>query len=245
MSICPECKVRENDVSLKELHKCPFCEREFCATHLDPKLAFFSANFEIKKIRDQNYRKMVENEINIAEAHPCIPYTKKRIEEIRYENQKTSEKLSQTLDKLKEKSPITQRIVESTEKKYLGNEKTKNRRAFPIKKITGLFSLLIIICALLWQAPLIISYIPQLSYTKITLPTGADVPYTINNIQYVFRYGLSFLQDNHLRVWAGSTVNPEVFIVSTEGARYTAFALEIIISEIHSDYIVILVKPLS
>jgi hypothetical protein len=63
--------------------------------------------------------------------------------------------------------------------------------------------------------------------------------------EYSFRYG-GILGDNPnlLQVWSGNNAFPKEFSV-TEGATYSAFAIQIKISEVHPDYIVILVKHLT
>jgi len=97
--ICPECKVRNGDDSEKELYKCPLCGREFCANHLDPKLAFFSARFNISKVKDRQYREELMKELNKENAHPCVPYTRKRLNELDQERRRRLEKISEFLDK--------------------------------------------------------------------------------------------------------------------------------------------------
>jgi hypothetical protein len=95
----------------------------------------------------------------------------------------------------------------------------------------------------------LIPLIQQSAYTKLTLPIGTFVPYNLKEgsayPEYNFRYG-GVLGDNPnlLQVWPGSSQSPKEFSV-VEGATYTAFAIEIKISEVHSDYIVILIKHLT
>jgi len=99
--ICPECKVRNGDDSEKELYKCPLCGREFCSDHLNPKLAFFSARFNISEIKDVEYRVQLRRELEKENAHPCVPYTRKRLNELDQERRMRLEKLSEALDKSK------------------------------------------------------------------------------------------------------------------------------------------------
>jgi hypothetical protein len=87
----------------------------------------------------------------------------------------------------------------------------------------------------------------QQTDTKLTLPKGSFVYYTQQgSTSYTLRYGgLQGDQPTLFQVWAGAnTAFPESFTF-VQGSTYTAFSLQITISEIHSDYIVILVKPLS
>jgi len=97
--ICPECKVRDNDPSEKELNECPLCGRSFCLRHLDPRLAWFSARFKISEIiKDPVYRKLLEKELNLQNGHPCIPYTQRRLEELRLEQRRAIEMFNRLLD---------------------------------------------------------------------------------------------------------------------------------------------------
>ena len=97
--VCPECKVRNNDPSQKELYKCPLCGREFCADHLDPKFAFFSARFKISEsIKDPIIRKIIEEELKVETGHPCVPYTKRRLEELRLAQKQTAEIFNRLLN---------------------------------------------------------------------------------------------------------------------------------------------------
>lgn len=118
-----------------------------------------------------------------------------------------------------------------------------------MEKIVTVIVLIGIIGIIILLAPNIASIIQQSTYTKLTLPIGTSVPYNQQEgsayPEYTFRYG-SLLGDNPnlLQVWSGNNAFPKEFSV-IDGATYTAFAIEIKISEVHPDYIVILVKPLS
>ena len=99
--ICPECKVRNRDDSEKELFRCPFCGREFCSYHLNPKLAFFSARFKLSAIKDAEYREQLRKELEKENAHPCVPYTIKRLNELDQKRRLRLERISEFLDKSK------------------------------------------------------------------------------------------------------------------------------------------------
>jgi len=161
MSVCPECH-RENDDSIKELHKCPLCEREFCSKHIDPKLAFFSASFHTDYVTNKEYRLLIEKEIRRVDAHPCVPYTNKRIEEIRYENERLFERLknawtnenNQPLDKKlpvvrttpKNSQELPEVIIKTSEKIPEITKKPEKKSSIGITKyLVALFIFLIII----------------------------------------------------------------------------------------------------
>ena len=114
-----------------------------------------------------------------------------------------------------------------------------------MEKIIAVISLIGIIGIIILLAPNIASIIQQSNYTKLTLPIGAFVYSNQQDVQYTFRYG-GLLADKPslLQVWVSGSAFPKDLSVS-EGATYTVYAIEIKISEVHADYIVILVKPLS
>lgn len=104
---------------------------------------------------------------------------------------------------------------------------------------------LALIGIIIWVAPLI----QQSAYTKLTLPIGTSVAYNQQQgsayPEYTFRYGGVFSDSpNLLQVWSGSNAFPKEFSV-VKGTTYTAWAIEIVISEVHPDYIEILVKHLT
>lgn len=110
--------------------------------------------------------------------------------------------------------------------------------------------LIVVIAVLLYFAyPSLNSTIQQMGYDKLTLPIGTIVPYNQQNSnsypEYSFRYG-SLLGDNpnRLQVWSGNNPFPKDFTVS-EGATYTAFAVEIKITEVNPEYIVLGIRHLS
>jgi len=132
-------------------------------------------------------------------------------------------------------------------------EKTTTKKPFPVKKVIGGFLVVIIVGALLWYAPIIISYIQNLSsstnssnepYTELTL---RDLPITeVNNTviefgdtEYSFRY-----LGGYLMVYAPFQSKQ---YISSEGKTYNDLGIEIKVSKVSSDYIsnyiIILVKP--
>lgn len=110
----------------------------------------------------------------------------------------------------------------------------------------GVILTIAVIGIVFWLVPLI----QQSAYTKLTLPIGTSVPYNQQEgnayPEYTFRYG-GMLADspNSLAVWAGNNNAFGKGVTVIEGATYTVFAIEIKISEVHPDYIVILVKHLT
>jgi hypothetical protein len=114
-----------------------------------------------------------------------------------------------------------------------------------MKRIVAVVVLLGVVGIIVLLAPNIGSLLQQSGYTKLTLPIGAFVYSTQEDVQYTFRYG-GLLSDKPslLQVWVYGNAFPEDLSIR-EGATFNVFAIEVKISEIHADYIVILVKPLS
>lgn len=117
------------------------------------------------------------------------------------------------------------------------------------KTIVTIIATLALITTLVGIIIWIVPHIQQSAYTKLTLPIGSFVSYNPqegnSNLEYTFRYGGPLGDEpDLLQVWAENNILPKEFSV-IKGATYTAFAIEIIISEVHQEYIVILVKPLS
>lgn len=85
LGICPECRARHSDATKKQLYECNLCKTFFCETHLEPRLVFCSARFLAIRIKDLQYRREVEADMSKDYAHPCRPYTEKRVYEMAVE----------------------------------------------------------------------------------------------------------------------------------------------------------------
>lgn len=123
--------------------------------------------------------------------------------------------------------------------------KPKSRRHFPIGKVIGLSLLIVLVGVFLWNAPTIISTVQNLfsqsSYTKLTLVVGQYTVYDHGDNHYVFAWRLLLADSPNLFV-VSTGFQTQTFS-TTQGATYTSLGLEIKVSEVHTDYIVLLVKP--
>jgi len=146
-----------------------------------------------------------------------------------------------------------------TSKKKITSEGVQSKRR-PIKKIIGVFTVVVIIGLLLWNAPTIISYIQNLSsptnssnesYTELTLRNLpiSEINATIiefGDTEYYFSYQIIGMipMGHYLHVHA--PFQSKTYI-PTEGETYSDLGIEIKVSKVGSDYIsnyiVILVKP--
>jgi hypothetical protein len=114
----------------------------------------------------------------------------------------------------------------------------------------------VIVGVLLWFAPTIIStvqnFFSQSSYTKVTVPISGLLPapteVDIGNNKYLFVYvnasSLYPTTPHNQTIGVTSTSGQYEYYPATVGATYEALGLEIKISEVHSDYVVLLVKSL-
>jgi len=124
------------------------------------------------------------------------------------------------------------------------SEKVETRKHFPIKKVVGFSLAIVIIGVLVWQMPTIISHLQnyslESSYTKLTLSSSSTVNFTsitFGEMEYSFEYsynGLLLVSNSLLET---RTYNP------VNGSVYIDIGIEIKVSEVYSDHIIIFVKP--
>ena len=101
---------------------------------------------------------------------------------------------------------------------------------------------IVIIGSLVYFSPNILSYVQQSQYTTLTLPLNQWVTYK----QYSISYHYDIFNDQN-ELWVaptGTEGSTETFTVN-QNANYTAFNLEIKITDVHSDNIVISIKQTS
>jgi hypothetical protein len=111
--------------------------------------------------------------------------------------------------------------------------------------------LIILVCVIILCFVVFLSYITkgphdyfyEGGYTKITVIQGQPSTFETGDGGYIFRYetNQSFILINGLidTPFSSSQVFP-----TTEGSSYIAFQLEMNVSEVHSDYFVLVVKLL-
>src|SRR4030067_328682 len=114
LDVCPECKHREGDSSEKRLFQCRYCERWFCESHLEPRLAVIR-DFN-KIIKDKEWRDLVEEDWKREDGHPDYAYTKERFDELKIEKEVIRAKISAFLDK----SRAYRKIVPVEQKHMVG-----------------------------------------------------------------------------------------------------------------------------
>jgi len=147
-------------------------------------------------------------------------------------------------------SPIAENRTES-------REKPKTGKPFPVKKAIGLVLGAIIIGALLWYTPTIISYIQNLSSQYPTNPSdGSYISLTFRDMmndtatiefgdtEYTFYYS-GVISGDILDVW--TFIGGSNLYTLHKGDIYRDFGIEIKVSDLNSDYVskyvVILIKP--
>jgi len=126
---------------------------------------------------------------------------------------------------------------------------------FNSKKKTLLYELLIIgfliavgVAVLVWQAPAISSFFQSSNgsdsrYTTLSLVSGTSQTYQHNGDSYVFSYRMSPSDESGLFYVAKNLEQTRSF-PAVAGAVYSDLGLEIKVSTVTQDLMVVLVKPL-
>jgi len=99
LDVCPECKVKEEESSKKQLFQCRYCERWFCKRHLEPRLAVIRDFKTLMK--DTSWRNIIEKETRRKNGHPDFAYTRERLHELKTEKAIVGAKITSLLDKSK------------------------------------------------------------------------------------------------------------------------------------------------
>lgn len=96
--ICVECKVRNNDALEKELHQCPYCGREFCVNHQNPKPVCIPKFGVI--VKNKELEAVFRKESEIEGKHPCFQYTFQRFREEKLEEEKQRQLRKEASDRM-------------------------------------------------------------------------------------------------------------------------------------------------
>lgn len=251
---CVECCVRDRDSSEKKVYRCELCDRWFCEKHFEPRLAFirsYQAIDDSPEIRGLYYTEMQRQD-----GHPDFEYSRRKFVELDIEEQRRSELIKEAFDRMNahyKGKPKPKSIPELKEENYQPTErdlqiyeKPRTRRPFPTKKVAGILLAVVVIGALLWYAPTIISFIQNSSYTKLTLTKNSSTfpnstTLTFGNIDYSFSY---VWQNNQYFLSVGDSIlEGKSYPQPTNSSVYRDFGLEIKVSEADSNQIVLLVKP--
>ena len=105
------------------------------------------------------------------------------------------------------------------------------RKPFPIKKIIGI----ILIVVMIGSVVLIVLGVQNEGYTKVTINNYSAANINLGGKAYLFKY-----YPPQLAIIPVGVVIDQV----VQGTTYRYSDLEVKVSEVHSDYIVLLVKPL-
>ena len=211
----PKCEYCDKEIFLP--FKCPYCGGYFCSEH------------------------------RLPEKHECSSLPKKPL----FWYQKQRQNIARTEYP---KKTVKEGKFFFTKEKQPEIEHKGTKRKIPVKKVVALSVVAVILVVVLWNAPLIIStiqnYFAQFSYTEVRVLAGMPKDIEIEGNKYVFTYkckDILFpdLSDDKFYVFVGLTKEAYKGFPLIEGEKYDAFGIEIIVSKIHSDYIVLLVKPIS
>jgi len=266
-----ECCVRDNDFSQKKVYRCELCERWFCERHIEPRLAFIrdlkrGDSPEVKALyhkemqREDGHpdfeysrRKFAELDIEEKRRSELMEEALNRMN-ARYGGRHAIPTFTPKLPK----EDITKEDYPSKEHDFLAYDtpKTKPRRAIPIKKIVGASMVLVILGIFLWYGPTIVSMIQNLSsqnandkdssYTRLTLIKNASTfpnftTLAFGDIDYSFSY--VWQNNQYFLLVSNSILEGKSYSQPTNGSVYRDIGMEIKVSEVYSNRIVLLVKP--
>jgi len=83
-----------------KLYRCKLCGNYFCKKHSSPKVVSMLHNYLRK---EPELAIFFDKERERKNAHPCFPFTRKKIEEIKAKERESYEKLFESLDKMRGK----------------------------------------------------------------------------------------------------------------------------------------------
>ncbi len=114
--------------------------------------------------------------------------------------------------------------------------------------IIALAMVVLVIVVLAWEAPAISSFLQGVEdqntgYTQLSLVAGVSQTYKHGNDSYVFSYSLQPSDNSGLFYAAKNSVETRSF-PAVAGAVYSDLGLEMKVSSVTSDLMVLLVKPL-
>jgi|GEM_PF-5503654 len=145
--ICPECKIRDGDSTIKKLYRCPYCGRWFCEKHIRPKMV--TLRDAIDKIEDPTLKDKILEEWRKPDGHPDTAYTLKYYEDLERKKKEEERMFFEALEKLrsiKEERDFERYVDEKTIKenrRYITNKKM--RKNIPILLFIFLFIILVIL----------------------------------------------------------------------------------------------------
>lgn len=265
LDVCPVCKAKEGVSSRKRVYQCSYCERWFCKKHLKPKVSLFSPT-QIT-IKDSAWMNFVEREWKTKDGHPDDVYTKEKMGELGEVEEVSRAKptrVKSSLTKTSVNCPQcdSERImVTASGEQYdalecldckfkwkhfkftVHEERQERKKKIPIKKIAVLLTFLVILFVIVLNGPIIYSafqnFIQQSSYTKVTVVEGQVAEVEFDDNEYVF----VIMGETSDRFLVITPLGEAKLFDIVEDAVYSDLGIEIVVSEVHSDYIVLLVKP--
>lgn len=110
-------------------------------------------------------------------------------------------------------------------------EQPRARKPFPIKKIIVILLIVVITGSIVW----IVLSVQNYGYTRLTISNFTAATIKFGDKTYIFKY-----YPPELAIIPVGAIIDHVI----QGATYRYSGLEVRISEVHSDYIILLVKPL-
>jgi len=260
LDICPVCKVNEEVSSRKKVFQCSYCERWFCKKHLEPRVSVFCpAQVTIK---DSAWKKFIERDWKNKDGHPDYVYTREKTKELEVKvevaNARQRVRSSPTETSVNCPQCGSERLMTTAsgvqydafkcldcefEWKHFHvafEEKPKQKKKIAIKKIAILFIFMVILIVIVLNGPIIYSafqnFMQPSPYTKVTVVIGQVARVEFGDNIYGIGYGQG-------RIVVITPLVEFRYFDAVEGAVYNDLGIEIVVSEVHAEYIVLLVRP--
>jgi len=257
--MCPLCKVTEEASSRKKVYQCRYCERWFCKKHLKPEVSVFSPTQVT--IKDSAWKNFIEKEWKNKDGHPDYVYTREKMKELEAKEDisKTRRRVGSSPTETSVNCPqcgskrlmttasgIQYDALECSDCKFKWKrfheafaDKAKQKRRIPLKKIATLLAFIAIIIVIVFNGPIYSAFqnfMQPSPYTKVTAVRFQVAEVEFDDNKYQFVYGSTYIM-------VITPLSEFRFYDVVEGVVYSFPGIEIVVSEVHSDYIVLLVKP--
>jgi hypothetical protein len=126
---------------------------------------------------------------------------------------------------------------------------TVGEKTLIIEKLMVLVLGVAVFGILVWQAPAIISFFESVDtsdseYTQLSLVSGISQTYQHKNNTFVFSYKLSSTDSSNLVYVTQNAIEQSRSFPAVAGTTYSTLGLEIKISSVTQELLVLLIKPL-
>lgn len=255
LDVCPVCRASEEVSSKKKVYPCSYCERWFCKKHLEPKVSVFSPTQVT--IKDLAWKDFIRRNWKNKDGHPDYVYTKEKMEELgEGEWSRDTSSLTGTSADCPQCGSERSRTTASRDqydafecldcgygwKRFhrVSAKRLKRKKRMSIMRIAFLVTFMVILVVIILNGSIIFSalqnFMQRSEYTKVVVVRGQVAKVEFDGNEYSFVYTRN-------QVTVLTPLYEFRYYGTVEGAIYSDLGIEIVVSEVYSDYIVLLVKP--